>query len=202
MTEREKAVYDAEVAMYEQCTPLYPRSYKGKKYEIPAWKYAAYRVYQRQRDAIKKLSDEEQEKIAAESWKRRFKHPIVEGESKQLRVARYHRERRARRKEQGLPSRNTDALQRRAIYSSRLKKKYGITMDEFDAMLEEQNGCCMICGRHNTTQDNRFCVDHCHKSGKVRGLLCYPCNSGLGHFKDDIDMMFKAIAYLNEHMTV
>lgn len=202
MTEREKAVYDAEVAVYEQCTPLYPRSYKGKKYEMPTWKYACYRVYQRQRNAIHKLSEEEQAAIAADSWKRRFKQPLIEGESKQLRVARQHRERRARRKAEGLPSRETDEQQRRAIYSARLKKKYGITMDEFDAMLEEQNGCCMICGRHHTTQENRFCVDHCHTTGKIRGLLCYPCNSGLGHFKDDIDMMFKAIAYLNEHMTV
>ena len=59
-----------------------------------------------------------------------------------------------------------------------LRSTYGISAEDFDAMLTEQNGCCAICG--NKDDGRRLHVDHCHTTGKVRGLLCSPCNTKLG----------------------
>jgi hypothetical protein len=78
-----------------------------------------------------------------------------------------------------------------------LKTKYGITLEEFNCMLKDQNNSCAICGCGNEKKNNYgLCVDHCHKSGKVRRLLCNHCNLGLGYFGDDIELMKKAIEYL------
>lgn len=76
------------------------------------------------------------------------------------------------------------------------KRAYQITQEEFEAMIEAQRGACGICGR---TDVERFSVDHCHKTGKVRGLLCSPCNGALGSFKDDIGTLEAAIKYLKLH---
>ncbi len=82
-------------------------------------------------------------------------------------------------------------------------KKYGLTVEEYDKMLEEQQGMCKICGavegKQRSKSDYRLFVDHCHASGKVRGLLCHNCNTGLGHFFDSVHNLQKAIGYLNEN---
>lgn len=78
-----------------------------------------------------------------------------------------------------------------------LKWTYNITPEEYEEMFERQNGCCALCGvEHGTTRETRLAVDHDHKTGAVRGLLCPPCNKGLGHFQDNIDVLEAAIAYL------
>ena len=64
---------------------------------------------------------------------------------------------------------------------NRYKKLYGITVDRYEEMAMEQNGLCLICGKQ--PKENRLCVDHCHTSGDVRGLLCHPCNLALGRFE-------------------
>ena len=71
-----------------------------------------------------------------------------------------------------------------------LKSKYGISLDDYKALLKRQRGRCAICRKRKA----RLCVDH--KGRKVRGLLCSPCNCGLGFFRDDPKRMRKAIAYL------
>lgn len=69
-------------------------------------------------------------------------------------------------------------------------------------MLADQNGVCLICSKElivlGSVEEIQkvACVDHCHKTGKVRGLLCRNCNTGLGSFKDDTDFLKKAIEYL------
>lgn len=75
----------------------------------------------------------------------------------------------------------------------RLNKKYGITQEYYDKMLSDQNGSCAIC----RVLLVRPLVDHCHKTGKVRGLLCDSCNFGIGSFKDDIDVLERARQYLS-----
>lgn len=81
-----------------------------------------------------------------------------------------------------------------------LQKRYGISTVEYLAMMEAQGGRCAICGE--TPDPNakkgrrRLGVDHDHTTGAVRGLLCFPCNVGLGNFKDNVDVMSRAIAYL------
>ena len=75
-----------------------------------------------------------------------------------------------------------------------LQKKYKITMDDFEKMLESQNRVCKICGMDGKSKDNRrqhLCVDHCHKTGKVRGLLCMKCNTALGAFEKFREPMLK-----------
>ncbi len=78
-----------------------------------------------------------------------------------------------------------------------IKKKYGITPDDWDRMYEQQGGKCAICSCDCTT-GRKLAVDHCHTSGNVRGLLCAKCNQGLGYFDDNTDFLGKAIEYLNQ----
>lgn len=63
------------------------------------------------------------------------------------------------------------------------KVKYGITPEEFYAKLNEQNNCCAICHRDMDEYGKIFCVDHNHDTGEIRGLLCDPCNYGLGFYE-------------------
>lgn len=90
--------------------------------------------------------------------------------------------------------------------SRRLKHVYGITLDEYYAMLSAQEGCCAICGLEEnksaliSLQKNiSFAVDHCHVTNKIRGLLCNQCNRALGMFGDNKDILKKALDYLNKH---
>ncbi len=77
--------------------------------------------------------------------------------------------------------------------------KYGLTTESYSEMLAKQGGKCRICGRDRTdTRRGNLCIDHDHKSGRVRGLLCQNCNTGIGMFSDDVSKMRAAIAYLEE----
>jgi len=81
-----------------------------------------------------------------------------------------------------------------------LKKHYNITLADYDQMLEKQNGVCVICGHVETRTlkgiQTRLTVDHNHKTGKIRGLLCHSCNILIGCAKDNITMLQSAINYL------
>ena len=76
-----------------------------------------------------------------------------------------------------------------------LKNKFGLTLDDYDRLYEQQHGVCAICGGINDG-GRRLLVDHDHKTERVRGLLCIRCNSLLGHAHDDVTVLAKAIAYL------
>ncbi len=80
-----------------------------------------------------------------------------------------------------------------------LKRRYGITLEQWDEMYEAQGGCCAICGTTEPGGSGRFHVDHCHDSGNVRALLCSTCNAGLGSFKDNPELLQAAIEYLEVH---
>lgn len=76
----------------------------------------------------------------------------------------------------------------------RMMKRYGITVDDYGRMLDEQRGVCAIC---RTPPGDRYLhVDHCHATGRVRGLLCFRCNSSLGHAQDSVSRLKSMIAYL------
>jgi len=86
--------------------------------------------------------------------------------------------------------------------NSNLKKSYGITLDDFNSMLSDQNGVCKICGKAESrmSKDGKpmnLHVDHCHATQRVRGLLCHHCNVALGSFKDSVETLHSAIDYLN-----
>ena len=74
-------------------------------------------------------------------------------------------------------------------------KKFGINVNQYELMLKEQNGKCYICNLED--KSGALAVDHCHDTGNVRGLLCRSCNNGLGRFKDDVNLLERAIVYLN-----
>ena len=78
-------------------------------------------------------------------------------------------------------------------------RKYGLTEQGYNQLLQKQNFNCKICEKH--TEDNlygKLYVDHCHRTGIVRGLLCHKCNSFLGLINDDENILNKAIQYLRE----
>lgn len=77
-----------------------------------------------------------------------------------------------------------------------LKYHYDITPADYNALYEEQKGTCAICGLHQTQFDKPLAVDHCHDTGKVRGLLCFDCNTGIGKLKDSPELLQKALDYL------
>ena len=96
-------------------------------------------------------------------------------------------------------AKNPDA-QKRRYYADpagererHLIRKYGVNLKDYDRMLAEQGGSCAICKR---TQDRSFDVDHCHSTGKVRGLLCTNCNRMVGHAADSGARLVAAAAYL------
>lgn len=89
--------------------------------------------------------------------------------------------------------------------TTNLRRSYGLEIQEYEEMLSAQNGKCAICGKHETfihhktKEVSTLAIDHCHKTGKIRALLCRSCNMALGHFGDSISLMKTAIAYLEKH---
>ena len=83
-----------------------------------------------------------------------------------------------------------------------LKKLYDITVEEYEALLKKQGGVCAICGEdepneHGRTRTKlRLAVDHCHDTSRVRGLLCQKCNRAIGLLGDSVELLRKAIDYL------
>lgn len=76
-------------------------------------------------------------------------------------------------------------------------RKYGLTLKEYDALLAAQGGKCAICRRSDFPGPTHFpFIDHCHSTGRVRGILCANCNHGLGKFKDDPDILIEAYEYI------
>ena len=84
------------------------------------------------------------------------------------------------------------------MFKARLKRKYNLTIEEYDALLEAQNNSCKVCGTHATNNlKGKLYVDHCHTTGKVRGMLCMKCNSALGLLNDDKELIQKLLDYLS-----
>lgn len=82
------------------------------------------------------------------------------------------------------------------ILAAHLKRAYGISLADYDELLEAQGNRCAICGMTPEENGQRLLVDHDHETGEIRGLLCYSCNVGLGHFKDNPHNLAEAIKYL------
>lgn len=93
-------------------------------------------------------------------------------------------------------SKRANTPERQRAY--RLKSMYGITPEEYDAILESQGGGCAICEVKASVSGRALHVDHDHESGKVRGILCTHCNPGIGYFKDNLQLLEKAMIYLTK----
>ena len=85
---------------------------------------------------------------------------------------------------------------KRADRRSYLKRKYGISIEQFEMMLEEQCGVCAICGKPRP-EERTLHIDHDHKTGEIRGLLCFRCNNALGDFEEEYELFQKAADYLD-----
>lgn len=92
------------------------------------------------------------------------------------------------------------------VQSAYLLKKYGIDLDQYHAMREAQGSLCAICRKPGfkmgDSQQLLLVVDHCHDTGKVRGLLCHNCNRALGLLQDDTAALSRAIGYLEGATTI
>ena len=78
-----------------------------------------------------------------------------------------------------------------------LKNKYGLSLKEYNSLKRKQGDVCAIC-KKPCQKHKRLSVDHCHKTERIRGLLCEACNHGLGKFKDDPKLLMRASLYLTE----
>ena len=87
--------------------------------------------------------------------------------------------------------------------TSRLRSRYNLSNEQFVKFVEAQKGACLICGDipdpKGSNRTNKLHVDHCHITGKVRGLLCHLCNRGIGLFRERQDLLEKALEYLHSH---
>lgn len=110
---------------------------------------------------------------------------------------------RKRKREYAAERRAADPTYGKAAH---LLSNYGMRLHEFESMFAAQDGRCKLCDHEviafpkagSGHHPNRACVDHCHTTNKIRGILCAPCNSGLGYFRDRTEVLGRAIAYLNE----
>ena len=87
--------------------------------------------------------------------------------------------------------------------SRHFARTYGISIEEYNALFQSQKGLCLICERPESGyfrgEPKRLAIDHCHETGKVRGLLCSNCNRGIGFFQEDKKRMLSAIQYLEKN---
>lgn len=91
------------------------------------------------------------------------------------------------------------AKQGKYVHHQRIERAYGVSATLYHLMLEAQHECCALCRKHQSENSGfRLSVDHCHKTGNVRGLLCNNCNRAVGLLQDDPDLIAKAAIYVRE----
>ena len=97
----------------------------------------------------------------------------------------------------------TQYARKKAFYvdynrASALRRNYGITIEQYESMYRDQNGSCAVCVGVNIS-GRRLAVDHDHKTGKIRGLLCSRCNSAIGLARESKDILLDLFQYLDKH---
>lgn len=78
-----------------------------------------------------------------------------------------------------------------------LKRKFNMSINDYNILLKSQNGVCATCFKEKSSNGKALAVDHCHKTGKIRGLLCNECNTSLGLLKENKHTLYNLIDYLN-----
>lgn len=96
------------------------------------------------------------------------------------------------------PNKNTTSTntKKEKIRARNLKQRYNLSLEDYEKLLDSQNGQCKICGVTKCTVYDYLSVDHCHDTNNIRGLLCNSCNTGLGLLNDDTKTVKKALKYL------
>lgn len=116
------------------------------------------------------------------------------------RQRKWHSERRRKIKENETSDERGLRLAENRAY--RLKWLYGITKEEYEQMIEEQDGKCALCGKefvYERLHNFEPCIDHNHETGQIRGILHRRCNIGIGQFNDDVDKLEEAVDYLKRY---
>jgi hypothetical protein len=90
-------------------------------------------------------------------------------------------------------------LNKLRVRDNYLKRTFGISLEGYNNLLKQQNNGCALCGGGPACRGKGFAVDHCHVTGKIRGLLCRGCNVGIGNLNDDPELLEKAAAYIRRH---
>lgn len=111
---------------------------------------------------------------------------------KEHRISSHKLWRLANKEKDKLNSKNHYLKNKEIIKAKDLKRKYGLSKEEYYLLKEKQDNMCAICKISN----RRLAVDHCHITGKIRGLLCLNCNTGIGQLKDSVELLESAINYL------
>lgn len=137
--------------------------------------------------------------LSNKGHQRRKDDPLHREKARQRAASHYHdktiEERREMRR---LEQERDPAGFKRKRLNQHLRSTYGITVEQFDEMVERQNECCAICGVHQSECKRRLAVDHCHTTGIVRALLCDRCNFLAGHLENRT-LVDKIYAYLARH---
>lgn len=85
------------------------------------------------------------------------------------------------------------------VNATRIKTVYGITEEEWKVLFNKQKGCCKICGTHQSKIPHTLHIDHCHRTGEVRSLLCRACNHAVGNVKEDINIALNLVKYIDDN---
>ena len=138
---------------------------------------------------IMSITDKDKRNAAARLWYHKNKKRLYADKAWYDRKCEINRKYMARiRKENPELLKNRD--KERTIFA--LIKKYGLTVDQYHALQEKQDFLCAICNEERPLQ-----IDHNHQTGKIRGLLCMPCNVSIGHLQESTKNLRSAIAYLD-----
>jgi hypothetical protein len=134
-------------------------------------------------------------------WKRIKSNPKILARKRSRGTAWHHRTKLQRRAK--LIAHSRKQYKRNPDYwrEYSLRKRFGLTTEEYNILLERQNGTCAICravevDRSKFGKSKNLCVDHCHATGRIRGLLCRKCNGALGGMQDSPELLRRAIHYL------
>lgn len=174
-----------------------PRTYKG---EIKVWVNHLCRLCENERNAatLREYRKKAGHKIKARHDERYRTDPEYKARKRRQYREKYQRNREWKLNWQTNYRRTNREKVRNADKNKRYKKQYGVTLEQFRAMLAEQGGACWIC-RKPFEKEADAQLDHCHATGKARGALCRMCNFAIGGFRDNIENLSRAIEYLKLH---
>ena len=138
-------------------------------------------------------SEVHREREKARYWKNKAENPDALREKSRVAMAEWRKKNpeRAKANQQRYYANNPEKVRATVV-----KYRYGITLEQWHTIFEQQGNRCAICG---VTETRGWCVDHCHSTGRVRGILCHPCNTGIGFMEEDTERLSRAIDYLRSH---
>lgn len=178
-------------------TPEEKRAYNQKYWAANKERLSAYNKARREEDP-------EDNRVRCRAWRaknaqrhrdnqKRYREENREYVLQKKREWYMNNKERHRRRDEDWKKRNPEK-----VWESTLRAAYGLNLSDWQAMFEAQGGVCAIC-RRTCKANRRLSVDHCHDSGKVRGLLCQLCNSAIGKLYDSPALVQRALEYLIKH---